>query len=250
MDEEWEEASDSDGKYSDDSEGIVFDEEGEEGVEEDNDEDGYDSDSIDPEPTFCCPIICHSGGALGADTCWAANCMTRKIQVIHWTDKSSFSQGSVVYRTIPNYVLDEGEEKLFAANETLRRSVQKYARFLAKNWPQVKYAEQIFAVGDLIAPGEKGEKGFANRCRYSMVDGGTAYAVQMGIMEGREVFLFDQKDGQWKKFDNKEEVWNVVHKPKIEADFAGIGTSNLTRSGKKAIQQIIQRSFPIRVSKS
>ena len=68
---------------------------------------------------------------------------------------------------------------------------------LARNWAQVKYSEQIFAIGSIIKPGDRSSKGFYNKSKYEIVDGGTGYAVMMGINNKRDVFVFDQAKKNW-----------------------------------------------------
>ncbi len=51
----------------------------------------------------------------------------------------------------------------------------------ARNWAQVKYSKQVFAIGTIIKAGEKSAKGYKNKSKSDVVDGGTGYAVMMAI---------------------------------------------------------------------
>lgn len=190
-------------------------------------------------------ITMHSGGAQGSDLCWGEACKPYGIKVIHWRPQN-----------IKKEDLEEGKSKILEANKTLKRRVDKYLDFLARNWVQVggfykthvskkaKYAEEVYAVGKLVVEGEKGRKGFKSSVSFPMVDGGTAYACMCAINEKKPVYLFDQDDNKWKRFEPDIRDWVTIQNPVIKVKyFAGIGTRDITHSGKKAIEEILARSF-------
>ena len=68
------------------------------------------------------------------------------IIVIAYTYKTRFHK-SQNKRELTIEEFNEGVEKVYKANETLKRSrINPYLKLLARNWFQVKYADEIFAV--------------------------------------------------------------------------------------------------------
>jgi hypothetical protein len=116
---------------------------------------------------------------------------------------------------------------------------------LARNWAQVKYSKQIFAVGTIIKPGDKNNRGYYNKGKYDIVDGGTGYAVRMGINNEREVYVFDQIKEKWFRWSYSSLRFVDIGKvPSItEQDFAGIGTREILPNGIKAIRDVYELTF-------
>ena len=42
---------------------------------------------------------------------------------------------------------------------------------LARNWAQVKYSDEVFAIGTIVKSGSKNEKGYYNKSKFDVVDG-------------------------------------------------------------------------------
>jgi hypothetical protein len=130
--------------------------------------------------------------------------------------------------------LDEGWEHVLIADKTLKRNVESlsstYARsLLARNWFQVKNSSAVYAI--------------AKSMTARTVEGGTGWAVQMGIDNQKFVFVFDQKENVWKEF-----IWtfHVFAETDVSRDliltknFAGIGTRDINENGKEAIRKIYE----------
>jgi hypothetical protein len=111
---------------------------------------------------------------------------------------------------------------------------------LARNWAQVKYSKQIFAIGSILRSGERGGKGYYNKGKYDVVDGGTGYAVMMGINHNRDVYVFDQGKDKWFRWSYTTLSFVEMNEvPIIESyDFAGIGTRELQPNGISAIRSV------------
>lgn len=190
---------------------------------------------------------CHSGGAEGADTLWEMFSILYGIKVNAWSYKTK-------YHKSPNKIevskddFEEGVEKIKKANKILgRKNIDKHMSLLARNWAQVKYSEEIFAIGKILKEGDTSSKGYIVNCKSPSVDGGTGYAVQMAIQAGKTVYVFDQKKEKWFKWsyiiDNFVELKDT---PKIQTDnFAGIGTREINSAGEKAIEDVFIKSYKI-----
>ena len=190
-------------------------------------------------------IVCHSGGAKGADTEWERIGKEFGVKTKAYSYKTE-------YHTSPNKVeiseddYLEGIKEINKANKyLLRYGISKYMNLLARNWAQVKYSEQIFAIGTIIKVGDKDSKGYINKGKYDIVSGGTGYAAMLGVINDRDLYVFDQLINCWFR-------WSSIHLKFIELpevpkitwqNFAGIGSRELQTNGLKAIRDVYEKTF-------
>lgn len=156
------------------------------------------------------------------------------------------------YHNSPNKVeisdddYNEGVSQIKKANHLLNRwGIEKYMNLLARNWSQVKYSKQIFAIGSIVNPGEKTNKGYYCKSKYQSVSGGTGYAVQMGINNNKDVLVFDQNRDKWFRWSYSSFSFIPLNETpiiKVE-DFAGIGTREIKPNGIKAIHDVYFKTF-------
>lgn len=190
-------------------------------------------------------LICHSGGAPGADTVWETDGDLFEVKTRAYSYKTPKHQ-SLNKVEISEEDYKEGIIEVNKANKWLNRyGIHKYMNLLARNWAQVKYSEQIFAIGTIIKPGDKNTKGYYNKGKYDIVDGGTGYAVMMGINNNREVFVFDQLRDKWFRWSYSTYSFLEMNDvPKITSqNFAGIGTREIKPNGVSAIRDVYNKTF-------
>ena len=167
----------------------------------------------------------HSGGAVGADFEWGRQGAKYGVVSRHYWHGKRTPHGNV---EITEEEFEEGRQHVLHANRVLHRRPEKYMDLLARDWCQVKYADAVFAVSHL-------EKG--------MVEGGTGWAVQMAIDEGKPVWLFDQEWEEWLTYENGE--WVGCDVPVLTKNFAGIGSRKIYESGIKAIGEVYKKTFKL-----
>ncbi len=189
-------------------------------------------------------IICHSGGALGADTEWENIGSEFGVKTRAYSYKTPMHQSTSKVE-ISDEDYKEGVEEINKANKWLNRyGIHKYMNLLARNWAQVKYSEQIIAIGTIVRKGEKNPKGYYNKGKYDMVDGGTGYAVTMGINHQKEVYVFDQIRDKWFRWSYSSLCYVECKCPKItHQNFAGIGTREIKSNGVQAIRDVYNKTF-------
>ena len=202
-------------------------------------------DIFDKKPIDLTKVVCHSGGATGSDTDWEIDGIPYGVTTRAYSYKTPkhISPNKV---EISDDDYKEGIIEVNKANKWLNRyGIHKYMNLLARNWAQVKYSDQIFASGTIIKPGDKSSKGYYNKGKYDMVDGGTGYAVMMGINNKREVFVFDQIRDKWFRWSYSTlQFVEMKEVPIIETqNFAGIGTREIQPNGKKAIKDVYEKTF-------
>jgi hypothetical protein len=187
-------------------------------------------------------ITFNSGGAEGSDTYWEmmAEIYGMKINAFSYKTKK---HKSINKKEISEEDYEEGIIEIKRANKHLKRkNIDKYMNLLARNWAQVKYSNEIFAIGNILKKGETSKKGY--KASNESVDGGTGYAIQMGILNNKTIYVFDQDKEQWFKWSYIIETFIKIKDPIIlEKNIAGIGTRELKSSGKKAIENLFLNSF-------
>ena len=197
------------------------------------------------EPIDLTKIVCHSGGAVGSDTYFETIGDNYGVKTKAYSYKTK-------YHTTENKVeisdtdYEEGVKEITKANRVLSRyGIHKFMNLLARNWSQVKYSDEVFAIGTIVEPGKKGSKEFYNKSDFQVVDGGTGYAVQMAINNGKFVYVFDQDKDKWFRWSYTSLKFIEVTKPlKISYEnFAGIGTREIKPNGIKAIEEIYKLTF-------
>jgi len=189
-------------------------------------------------------ITCHSGGADGADTVFEDNSIKYGVAIKAYSYKTK-------YHVSPNKVeisdedYNEGVLEVNKANHWLNRfGAYKYMNLLARNWAQVKYSSQIIAIGTILKPGDKSARGYRCNSKYQSVDGGTGYAVQMGINNNREIYVFDQVKWVWFRWSYTSLSFIECECPSIMVkDFAGIGTREINAHGIKAVEDVFKKTF-------
>jgi len=190
-------------------------------------------------------VTCHSGGAVGSDTVWeeVGEEFGVKTKAYSYRTKYHESKNKV---EISDQDYEQGVVEITKANKTLGRfGIHKYMSLLARNWAQVKYSKQVFAIGTIIKAGEKSVKGYKNNSKNDVVDGGTGYAVMMAINQENDVYVFDQTKDKWFRWSyNALRFMETKEVPSItEQDFAGIGTREIQPNGIKAIRDVYEKTF-------
>jgi len=181
--------------------------------------------------------ICLSGGADGADLQWGMNAGRDGQSVIHWSFANHRSQAPT------QELVALSEEQLVKADGALKQASKALKRswpgsrsktvksLLRRNWYQVQWAESVYAVSS-IDPIKQ------------TVDGGTGWAVQMFLdrfarlaqFEPLPCYVYDQKQKQWYQWIAG---WKPIDgPPKPQGIWAGIGTRELSDSGKWAIRNL------------
>lgn len=192
----------------------------------------------------------HSGGAIGADFAWGNIGASYGVSGKHYFDATDTREGKrPPYGNTP--ITDEdrtiGERKAFHAGKTMGRlssRAQKVADpLLIRDWNQVNNADMVVAIAQKFdMPGDK----FSNKsddervALVPQVSGGTGWAVQMAISEGKPVFVFNQADGKW--YMNFMGVWKYAEAPVLSNNFAGIGTRGINAAGEAAIRECYEKT--------
>jgi KaiC/GvpD/RAD55 family RecA-like ATPase len=173
-----------------------------------------------------------SGGARGAEAVFGKNAERWGVKETHY----SFDGHPFLERERGVIVLDElelakGDFSLVYASHRLGRplsEIPNIRRILQTAWHQITAASEVFVVGAIQENGT--------------VRGGTGWGAELARLWSKPVCVFDQVRGGWWRWDAT--TWRKDPAPVIErVQFAGIGTTNLTGEGTKAIEELFERSF-------
>ena len=192
-------------------------------------------------------IICHSGGADGADTYWEKIGEKVGVKTRDYSYKTPYHK-SINKVEISESDFQEGIIQVNRANRSLNRyGVSKYINLLARNWCQVKYSKQIIAIGHILNPGDKSAKGYRCNSKYQSVDGGTGYSIQISIDNLKDIWVFDQIKEKWFRWSYSSMSFVETTCPKIMVqDFAGIGTREINPAGINAIKDVYKKTFNLK----
>lgn len=201
-------------------------------------------DIFDKKPLDKTNIVCHSGGAVGSDTYWETIGEEFGVKTKAYSYKTNYHQSKNKVE-ISDEDYKEGIEEINKANKWLNRyGIHKYMNLLARNWAQVKYSDQVLAIGTIVRVGEKNPKGYYNKGKFDMVDGGTGYACQMAVNNSKVIYVYDQIREKWFRWSYSSLSYVECKCPKIEyQNFAGIGTREINPMGIQAIREVFNNTF-------
>ena len=181
--------------------------------------------------------VCLSGGAYGSDLFWGYNAGVRGDQVIHWSFHGHDTQApEQEVARLKHSQLIEADEPLKVAAKSLGRSLSGRKDYVMnlfrRNYYQVCYTERVYAVSSFG--------------KHNKVNGGTAWAVQMYLDrfengDDCEMYLLNQPDLDWWKWDNRFRLWECIDSPPIpHGIWTGIGTRKLSKKSKDEIRKLFQ----------
>lgn len=186
----------------------------------------------------------HSGGAKGSDLAWGE--IGKKyglFKIKHYSYKTNYHRNQdKVEISEEDYI--EGVNIVNEANNMYlkRKGIDNYMNLLARNWPQVKYSEAIYAIGTILYKGDIGAKGKTHNLDIPIVDGGTGYAVAFGYLTKKPIWVFDQKRDAWFFFDHYQQKYVKTETPHIVAEnFTAIGTREIKQNGLEAIEAVYKQ---------
>lgn len=181
----------------------------------------------------------HSGGAIGADSYWDEIGERYGVTSTHYYYGEETPRGNT---EISEEDAKEGQQKVTIAARQMGRikpNQQVRNKLLIRDWAQVKYADAIFAVTTMLNTGD--EMNYGKKALIPQGKGGTGYAMQMAINEGKPVYVFDQVRRRW--FSNIDGKWGITDAPILTPNFAGIGTRELNWYGRDAIEHVYRLTF-------
>ena len=178
--------------------------------------------------------ILFSGGAQGAEAEFGANAEKFGIEEVNFT----FEGHSIVrkrgLRVLNHEELKNGDVSLEYISRLMNRRYTdnvSFRKILQTIWYQINNGQEIFIIGEILPD--------------KTVKGGTGWGAEFSKLCNKSLHVFDQKKNAWF-------IWNKLdwveckkgNEPVITHNhLAGGGTRFLEENGKKAIQDLFQRSI-------
>lgn len=167
----------------------------------------------------------YSGGAEGADREWE-----RMIKDIPGADITVYRPQDIEKLTQED--AERVEREYREVIEELKRpyyGADTYTgRLMRRDMLQVREADAVFAIARLA--------------RNGYVDGGTGYSTTRAILNGTPVWLFDQPNGKWMRWDNQEMRFKEEIPEALTPRACLVGSRDLKENGRTAMQRIIKRT--------
>ncbi|MBU1230300.1 MAG: hypothetical protein KKA55_05885 [Proteobacteria bacterium] len=179
-------------------------------------------------------VTLFSGGAPGSESAFGACAEAFGVQEVTFTFAGNESQRS------------RGLRLLSAEDMALRDvSVQYVSRLMGRSYPshtdevsfrsllqsicwQVASGKEAFVVGEILPD--------------DTVRGGTGWGAEFAKICNKPLFVFDQAQGEWFRWDQTR--WTPARNVVITREaFTGTGTRALNDLGRQAIAQLFERSF-------
>jgi len=182
-------------------------------------------------------IICHTGGASGADMLFEDLCTESGIKVISYSFENHFTN-STHRKILTQEELEDVNPQVLEVSKLIKRHAPfkrpEFIHFIQRDIYQALYSDIIFAIGAL-----DWELGIPH--------GGTAWAVGMGICLKLPILFFDQEKNDWFQYSEKRGWDHIEDKYIIQyyfnlnpsTNFTGIGTRALNSFGEKAIRDVV-----------
>ena len=178
--------------------------------------------------------ILFSGGAPGAESEFGACAERHGIEEVNFTFEGHKIERHRGVRVLNHEELQSGDVSLAYVSRLMHRrytdspTIRKVLQTL---WYQVNSGQEIYVIGTILEDGT--------------VRGGTGWGAEFAKLCNKALHVFDQEKNAW--FSWTGEDWqkrSSTNAPLIgHAHFTGTGTRTIRPNGKKAIDDLLNRSF-------
>ncbi|MEN3334412.1 MAG: hypothetical protein V7641_3777 [Blastocatellia bacterium] len=178
--------------------------------------------------------ILFSGGAQGAEAEFGAQAEAFGIEEVNYT----FTNHKIVRTRGQHYLnheeLQAGDVNLEYVSRLMNRrnsDSPTFRKILQSIWYQINKGQEIYVIGEILED--------------KTVKGGTGWGAEFAKLCNKPLYVFDQKQGAWFRWNERDWV-------KLEGDqlpiishfhFTGTGTRQLEDNGRRAIHDLFARSF-------
>ena len=176
-------------------------------------------------------VTLYSGGAKGAEAAFGEVAARWGCTEVAFTFDGHLQERSQGRYELSPAELAAGDVSLQYVSKRLHRSYNDKGGLirgvLQTLWHMVSRSQQVFVVGSIQADGT--------------VRGGTGWSVELARTWSRDLWVFDQVQGDWFHWDGQ--AW-VRGTPVVRSvHVTGTGTRKLTDAGRAAIDDLFERSF-------
>ena len=178
--------------------------------------------------------ILFSGGAPGAEGAFGACAERYGIEEVNFTFEGHKIERHRGVRVLNHEELQSGDVSLAYVSRLMHRrytdspTIRKVLQTL---WYQVNSGQEIYVIGTVLDDGT--------------VRGGTGWGAEFAKLCNKPLHVFDQDKNSWFTWTGEEwEKRSSSNSPMIaHVHFTGTGTRKMQANGKRAIEDLFNRSF-------
>ena len=175
--------------------------------------------------------ILFSGAANGAESAFGEAAERHGIEEVNFTFEGHTDARRRGIRVLTHLELKQGDVSLAYVSRLMNRTFPDtplFRKILQSIWHQINHGQEIYVVGHILENGT--------------VKGGTGWGAEFAKLCNKPLFVFDQEQNGWRRWTG--DAWAPEPNPTItHVNFAGTGTRLLQPNGKKAINDLFDRSF-------
>ena len=175
--------------------------------------------------------ILFSGAATGAESAFGEAAERHGIEEVNFTFEGHNDTRKRGIRVLTHIELKQGDVSLAYVSRLMNRNfpdTPSFRKILQSIWHQVNNGQEIYVIGHILDDGT--------------VKGGTGWGAEFAKLCNKPLYVFDQEKNGWFRWTG--DAWDAESNPKItHMSFAGTGTRILQPNGRKAINDLFDRSF-------
>lgn len=175
--------------------------------------------------------ILYSGAANGAENAFGAAAERHGVAEVNFTFEGHRDTRTRGIRVLTPPELADGDVSLAYVSRLMHRKYKDtplFRKVLQSIWHQVHNGEETYVVGQILED--------------DTVKGGTGWGAEFAKIRNKPLFVFDQARDAWHRWTG--ESFEPCAPPTItHARFTGTGTRFLAENGKRAIDELFDRSF-------
>ena len=176
--------------------------------------------------------VLFSGAGAGAEAEFGAAAERHHIQEVNFTFEGHPDARSRGLRVLTVEELRAGDVSLSYVSRLTHRSYNDtvlFHRVLQSIWHQINNGHEVYIVGKILED--------------QTVKGGTGWGAELCKLFNKPLWVFDQERAGW--FHWQADQWVEDREPVIgRPHFTGGGTRFLNDHGRRAINELFDRSFP------
>ena len=178
--------------------------------------------------------ILFSGGAPGAEAAFGASAERHGVEEVNFTFDGHKIDRHRGVRMLNHEELQAGDVSLEYVSRLMHRrfaDAPTIRKVLQTLWYQVNAGQEIYVIGTVLPD--------------DTVRGGTGWGAEFAKLCNKPLHVFDQEKDVWLRWDGQ--AWKALgtgDAPVItHPHFSGTGTRTLQPNGRRAIEQLYERSF-------
>src|SRR5438105_15547459 len=182
-------------------------------------------------PSDC---ILFSGGAKGAEAAFGECAAKHGVEEVHFTFDGHPIERQRGVRVLNHEELQAGDVSLEYVSRLMHRrytDAPTIRKVLQTLWYQVNNGQEIYVVGTILPD--------------NTVRGGTGWGAEFARLCNKPLHVFDQEKDSWFKWSGT--AWDALSASAApivaHIHFTGTGTRHLQANGRRAIEQLYNRTY-------